>query len=95
MRTNQNQPPRKYSSFSAPTALLLMFVCVCAFAPALAAQTIRVVADERARVATEGWGARLLSFQGPFGRVRTADEVLALLQGGELSPASRPPTAPV
>jgi len=39
--------------------------------------------------------ATLLSFQGPFGRVRTADEVLALLQGGELSPASRPGTAPV
>jgi nicotinamidase-related amidase len=27
--------------------------------------------------------ATLLSFQGPFGRVRTTDEVLALLQGGE------------
>src|SRR6266481_6889927 len=42
MKTNQNQPSRKYSGFSAQTALLLMFVCVCAFAPALAAQTIRV-----------------------------------------------------
>jgi nicotinamidase-related amidase len=39
--------------------------------------------------------ATLLSFQGPFGRVRTVDEVLALLQGGERSPTSRPATAPV
>ena len=30
--------------------------------------------------------ATLLSFQGPFGRVRTADEVLALLKGGEVLP---------
>ena len=28
--------------------------------------------------------ATLLSFQGPFGRVRTTDEVLALLKGGEV-----------
>lgn len=28
--------------------------------------------------------ATLLSFQGPFGRVRTTDEVLALLKGGEI-----------
>jgi nicotinamidase-related amidase len=35
------------------------------------------------------------SFQGPFGRVRTADEVLALLKGGEVSPSSRSATAPV
>jgi nicotinamidase-related amidase len=39
--------------------------------------------------------ATLLSFQGPFGRVRTADEVLALLKGGEVSPSSRSATAPV
>ena len=39
--------------------------------------------------------ATLLSFQGPFGRVRTADEVLALLKGGEVSPATRSATAPV
>jgi len=42
--------------------------------------------------------ATLLSFQGPFGRVRTADEVLALLQDSERSPTSRPgarPGAPV
>src|SRR6266852_5079880 len=44
MMTNQSQPSRKYSGFSAQTALLLILVCVfaCAFAPALAAQTIRV-----------------------------------------------------
>jgi nicotinamidase-related amidase len=34
--------------------------------------------------------ATLLSFQGAFGRVRTADEVLALLTGGEASPHSYP-----
>jgi nicotinamidase-related amidase len=39
--------------------------------------------------------ATLLSFQGPFGRVRTVDEVLALLKGGEVSPSSRSATAPV
>ena len=39
--------------------------------------------------------ATLLSFQGPFGRVRTADEVLALLKGGEVSPSSRSVTPPV
>jgi nicotinamidase-related amidase len=33
--------------------------------------------------------ATLLSFQGPFGRVRTVDEVLALLKDGERSRASR------
>jgi hypothetical protein len=44
MMTNQSQPSRIYSGFSAQTALLLILVCVfaCAFAPALAAQTIRV-----------------------------------------------------
>jgi len=39
--------------------------------------------------------ATLLSFQGPFGRVRTADEVLLLLKGGEVSPSSRSVTPPV
>ncbi len=38
--------------------------------------------------------ATLLSFQGPFGRVRTADEVLALLKDGERSPASRSAAGP-
>jgi nicotinamidase-related amidase len=32
--------------------------------------------------------ASLLSFQGPFGRVRTTDEVLALLKGGDVSRSS-------
>jgi len=39
--------------------------------------------------------ATLLSFQGPFGRVRTADEALALLKGGEVSPATRSAAAPL
>jgi nicotinamidase-related amidase len=39
--------------------------------------------------------ATLLSFQGSFGRVRTVDEVLTLLKGGEVSPLSRSATAPV
>ena len=36
--------------------------------------------------------ATLLSFQGPFGRVRATDEVLALLKGGARSDASRSST---
>ena len=39
--------------------------------------------------------ATLLSFQGPFGRVRRTDEVLALLESGEVSPSPRAGTGAV
>jgi nicotinamidase-related amidase len=55
-----------------------------------------VLLDDRcAAFSPEIHEATLLSFQGPFGRVRTVDEVLALLKGGEVSPSSRSTTAPV
>ncbi|MGH7396127.1 MAG: hypothetical protein ACRELW_01175 [Candidatus Rokuibacteriota bacterium] len=37
----------------------------------------------------------LLSFQGPFGRVRTTEEVLTVLKGGEVSAAARSGTTVV
>ena len=37
--------------------------------------------------------AALLSFQGPFGRVRRTDEVLAMLKGREVSLSSPPSTS--
>jgi len=39
--------------------------------------------------------ATLLSFQGPFGRVRRTDEVLALLESADVSPSSRSGTGAV
>ena len=39
--------------------------------------------------------ATLLSFQGPFGRVRRTDEVLALLDSADVSPSSRAGTGAV
>jgi biuret amidohydrolase len=41
-----------------------------------------LVDDGCAAFSPEIHEATLLSFQGPFGRVRTTDEVLALLRGG-------------
>jgi nicotinamidase-related amidase len=48
--------------------------------------------DGCAALSPEIHEATLLSFQGPFGRVRTADEVLALLKDGARSPSPRPAT---
>jgi len=49
-----------------------------------------VLLDDRcAAFSPEIHEATLLSFQGPFGRVRTTDEVLGVLTGGEASRASR------
>lgn len=48
-----------------------------------------LVDDGCAAFSPEIHEATLLSFQGPFGRVRTAEEVLAALEGGEASPAAR------
>jgi nicotinamidase-related amidase len=41
--------------------------------------------DGCAAFSPEAHEATLLSFQGPFGRVRTTDEVLAVLKGGKVS----------
>jgi nicotinamidase-related amidase len=45
--------------------------------------------DGCAAFSPEAHEATLLSFQGPFGRVRTTDEVLAVLKGSEVSAVSR------
>ena len=47
-----------------------------------------LVEDGCAAYSPEIHDATLLSFQGPFGRVRTTDEVLALLKAGDASVAS-------
>jgi len=51
--------------------------------------------DGCAAFSPEAHEATLLSFQGPFGRVRTTDEVLAALKGGQAAPASRSATGVV
>jgi nicotinamidase-related amidase len=51
--------------------------------------------DGCAAFSPEAHEATLLAFQGPFGRVRTTDEVLAALKGGEVAPVSRSATGGV
>jgi len=51
--------------------------------------------DGCAAFSPEIYEATLLSFQGPFGRVRRSDEVLALLESADVSPSPRAGTGAV